>query len=120
MVTLVPEHVLKQENRVVVMKIHSATRLHPALYRVPHRYGAVVEHLRDPAAVTLDRPLLLGHCSGEFRSVFEDQYQAYIVNVGEQLRDGWAALDRPDIQSAVRELVQQVDQNGIVAVPRVQ
>ena len=39
MVALVPEHVLEQEDRVVVVEIHVPACLQPALYRVPHRLG---------------------------------------------------------------------------------
>src|SRR6266567_3272457 len=71
MVALVPDHVLEQEDRVVVVKVHVPACLHPALHRVPHRLGAVVQHLPDATWVTLDHPLSLGQVSGEFRGVLE-------------------------------------------------
>src|SRR5580692_10008403 len=67
MVTLVPNHVLEQENRVVVVKVHVAVCLHPALNRVPRRLGAVVQHGRDAAGVALGPPLFLRHLSCELR-----------------------------------------------------
>jgi len=49
MVAFVPDHVLEQEDRVVVVKVHVPDCLHPAFYRVPHRLGAVFQHLRHAA-----------------------------------------------------------------------
>src|SRR5207244_5198562 len=85
MVALVPEHVLEQEDRVVVVKVHVAACLHSALYRVPYRFGAVVQHLRDATRVTLDHPLFLGQLSGELGCVLEDEHKSYTVDVCEQL-----------------------------------
>ena len=120
MVTLVPEHVLEQEDRVVVVKVHVSAFLHPALYRVSHRLGAVVQHFRDATRITLDRPLFLGQFSGELRGVLEDEHKSYKVDVCEQLRDGWAALHRPGLQPALGESAEQVEQDGVAPVPRVQ
>src|SRR3989442_1314877 len=91
MVALVPEHVLEQEDRVVVVKGHVPARLRPALYSVSHRRGAFAEHLRDAIRVTLDRPLFLGQLSGELGGVLEDEHESHIVEVREQRRDGRAA-----------------------------
>src|SRR3979411_2626333 len=114
MVAFVPEHVLEQEDRVVVVKVHVPACLHPALYRVPHRLGAVVQHQRDATRVTLDHPLFLGQLSGELGGVLEDEHKSYKVDVCEQLRDGWAALHRPGFQPALRQGAKQVDQDGVV------
>src|SRR5262245_37764823 len=103
MVPLVPEHVLEQEDRVVVVKVHLPTCLNPALYRVPHRLGAVVQHLRDATRVTLDHPLFLWQVSGELWGVLEDEHKSYKVDVCEHLRDGRAALHRPGLKPALRE-----------------
>src|SRR5437899_806989 len=59
-VALVPEHVLEQEDRVVVVKVHAPARQHPALHRVPNRPGALVQHLGDATMAPLGHPLLLG------------------------------------------------------------
>jgi hypothetical protein len=46
--------VLEQEDRVVVVKVHLPTCLNPALYRVPHRLGAVDDNdLRGGAVEAL-------------------------------------------------------------------
>src|SRR5207248_9247616 len=58
--------------------------------------------------------------SGELRSILEDEYQSYIVDVCEQLRDGWTALHRLGLQPALRKSAEQVDQNGVVPVPGIQ
>ena len=42
MVTLVPEHVLKQEGRVIVVNLHVRACLYRALDRLPHYPGAIV------------------------------------------------------------------------------
>src|SRR5882762_8748530 len=120
MVALVPEHVLEQEDRMVVVKVHLTACLHPAPYRVPHRLGAVVQHLRDATRVTLDHPLFLGQLSGELGGVLEDEHKSYKVDVCEQLRDGWAAPHRPGLQPALREGAKQVEQDDVVPVPGVQ
>src|SRR5437660_11318476 len=65
MVALVPDHVLKQEDRVVVMDLHVLASFHPALDRVADRLGAVVQHLREAIGIALVHPLLLGQVSGE-------------------------------------------------------
>jgi hypothetical protein len=69
---------------------------------------------------TLDHPLFLGQVSGELRGVLGDEHKSYVVDVCEQLRDGWAALHRPGLQPALREGVEQVEQDSVVPVPRVQ
>src|SRR5580692_1593956 len=109
MVALVPDHVLEQEDRVVVVKVHVPACLHPALHGVPHCFGAVVEHLGDAVWVTLEHPLFLGKFSGELGGVLGDQYKSHKMDVCEQLRDGWAALHRLGPQPALREGAQQVD-----------
>src|SRR5208283_206583 len=120
MVALVPDHVLQQEDRVVVVKVHATACLHPGLYRVPDRLGALVQHLRDATNMTLDRPLFLGQVSGKLGGVLGDQHESHIVDVYEQLRDGWAAQHRPSVKFALRECAVQVEQDGIVAVPGVE
>src|SRR5207237_10160011 len=99
MVALVPEHVLKQQDRVIVVKVHVPTCLHSALYRIADRLRAVVQHLRDATRVTLDYPLFLGQVSGELGGILEDEHKSYEVDVCEQLRDAWAAFDRPGLQA---------------------
>src|SRR5713226_1353363 len=64
MVSLVPEHLLEQEDRAVVMKVHVAACLNFVLYRVAHHLGAVVQHVRDTSRVTLDCPLFLRQVIG--------------------------------------------------------
>src|SRR6516164_11514889 len=103
-----------------IVKIHLPARLYLTLYRVAHHLGAVVQHLRDATRVTLDRPLFLGQVSRELGGVLGDENKSYIVDVREQLRDRWAALHRPGLQSAFRERAEQVDQDGVVPVPGVQ
>ena len=105
---------------MVVMEVHVAVCFHPALYGVPHDLSAIVEHLRDAVRVTLGGPLFLRRLSGELGGVLEDEHEPYIVDVREQLPDGWAALHRPHIQPAFRHDAKQVDQDGVVAVPGVE
>jgi hypothetical protein len=80
-VALMPKHVLEKEDRVVVMKVRVPARLHPALYRIPHHLGALVQHLRDAARVMLDLPLLLGQLPGELRNILQDKHESNIVDV---------------------------------------
>jgi hypothetical protein len=47
----------KEKDRMVEVKVHVLACFHPALYRVPHGLGAVVQHLRDAIRVTLNHPL---------------------------------------------------------------
>lgn len=81
MVALVPEHVLEQEDRMVVVKVHVPACLHPALYRVPHRFDAGVQHLRDATWITLAYPLFFGKISRELGSVLENAHKSYKVDV---------------------------------------
>jgi hypothetical protein len=83
MVALVPQHVLEQEDRVVVVKVHVAACQHPPLHRVPYRPAAVVQHLRDAIAITLDDPLVLWYLPGELGSILEDEHKPHIVDVRE-------------------------------------
>jgi len=62
---LVPDHMLEQQNRVVVVKVHLPARFHPALYSVPHRLGTVVQHLGNATRVAPGPPLSLGQGPGE-------------------------------------------------------
>jgi hypothetical protein len=119
MVAFVPNQVLEQENRVVVMKVHVPACLHPAPDRVPHRPGALIQRLADAARVKLDLPFFLGHDSGEFGRVLEDEHLSAIVDVCEQLRNGWATLYRLGRQPTLRQSVKQIEQNGVVSVPGV-
>src|SRR5205809_4279405 len=73
MVALVPDHVLEQEDRVVIVKVQVAACLHSTLYRVAHHLGAVVQHLRDATRVTLGHPLFFGQLSGELGGVLKDE-----------------------------------------------
>jgi hypothetical protein len=54
MVALVPDHVLEQQDGVIVVKIHVPACLNPALYRVPHRFGAVGEDVRREIEKSFD------------------------------------------------------------------
>ncbi|HMF79474.1 MAG TPA: hypothetical protein VK604_27685 [Bryobacteraceae bacterium] len=67
-----------------------------------------------------DHPLFLGQVSGELGGILQDEYKSYKVDVCEQLRYGWAALHRPDLQPALRERAEQVEQDGVVPIPGVQ
>ena len=42
MVAFVPNHVLQEEDWMVIMKVHFAAVLHFALYRIPHSSSAIV------------------------------------------------------------------------------
>src|SRR2546428_11036328 len=93
MVALVPEHVLEQEDRVVVVKVHVPACLHPAPYRVPHHLGAFVQHLRDAIRVTLDHPLFLGHVSGELgASSKTNTSRTYWMCVNSSATDGLLSI----------------------------
>src|ERR1700675_5044822 len=76
MVALVPDHVLEQEDGVVVVKVHIPACLHPTLYRVPHGLRTVVEQLFHATAVALEHPLFLGQLSGELGSVLGYEHQS--------------------------------------------
>jgi hypothetical protein len=72
MVAFMLDHVLKQEEGVVVSRFVSILFLN----RLPH--GAVVEHLRGAATVPLDGPLLLGQASGKLGGVLGDEDEPHI------------------------------------------
>jgi hypothetical protein len=57
-------------------------------HRVPHRFGAVGQHLRDAVAVRLDHQLFLWYLPGELGSLLEDGHEPLMVDVHELLRDG--------------------------------
>jgi hypothetical protein len=120
MVALVPDHVLEEQDGMIVVEVHGVAGLHPALHRVAHHLGAVIQHLRDAARFTLPQPFFLGQVSGELGGVLGDEHQPHIVDVREHLRDGWAALHGSDFQSFLREDAKQVEQNGIVPVPGIE
>src|SRR5271157_260915 len=125
MVALVPDHVLQQQDRVVIVKVHLPACLHPALHCVSDHLGAVVQHLRDAVRVPLNRPLFLGclslrNLSGELGGVLRHKDESHIMDVCEHLRDRRAVLHRPRLQPTLRDGAKQVDQNGVVPVPRIQ
>src|ERR1700675_527233 len=68
----------------------------------------------------LGPPLFFGQLSGELGCVFGDEHKPYIVDVCEQLRNGWTALHRPGLQPALRKGAEKVDQDGVVPLPRVE
>jgi hypothetical protein len=84
MVSLVPDHVLKHKDRMVVVQVHVADCFHSALHRPPQRPRAVVQHLGDAVTVTLDHPFFLGYVPGELGCVLGHQDQSSIVDVGER------------------------------------
>src|SRR5258708_24095224 len=51
MIALVPDHVLEQQDRLVVVKVHIPPCLYTAFYCVPHRLGAIGQHLCDATRV---------------------------------------------------------------------
>src|SRR4051794_34715192 len=51
MVTLMPDHVLKQEDWMVVMKVHGTAFFHSALHRVTYRFRAVLQKLRHSMGI---------------------------------------------------------------------
>ena len=76
MVTLVPEHVLKQEDRVIVVNLHVRACLYRALDRLPHYPGAIVQHLCNAIGVRLGHPLFGRHGTGELGRVLGNEIRA--------------------------------------------
>jgi len=124
-VAFVPEHVLEEEHRVVVVKFHGPGLFRPALHRIAHGAGAVDQHLRETVGVALVAPFgpgqgLRRESLRELGSVFSDEYQAHVVDVGEELSDGRAVRQRPGLQSAGGESTEQIDQDGVVPIPGIE
>ena len=71
MITLVPDHVLEQKNWVIVVAVHVAASLQPALNGIPHRMRTVVQQLCDAARVALVYPLFFGQVFSELGSSSE-------------------------------------------------
>jgi len=120
MIALVPDHVLEKEDGVIVVKLHVLAFFDLALHRVAHRFGALIQPLRDAIGITLGKPLGFGQGSSKFRCVFGEKHEPDVVDVGEHFGDGWTVSHRSGFQSAFRESAEQVDQDCIVAIPRVE
>jgi hypothetical protein len=60
---------------MIIVKFHVAAGLYPALYRIPHHLGALVQHADDPATIGLNRPLFVRQLYGELGSVLEDEHE---------------------------------------------
>ena len=121
MIALVPEHVLKQKDGVVVVNIHGAMGLDFSTYGFPHCVGAVVEQLCETGGIALVCPFVLRHAvtvrGGEVGGVFEDEDEAHVVHVGEELCDRRAAFHGSDFHTRFRDDAQQVGKNCVVAIP---
>src|SRR6185437_16119770 len=120
MVGLMPDHVLEKKDWVVVVEIHLLSGRKPAFYRVPHRPGALIQHLLDTSRITLCTPLFFRYFDRKFRSIFLNENETHIMNVGEKLSNRWAALHRSDRQSLLRQRAKQVYQNSVAAVPGIE
>ena len=64
MVAFMPDHVLKQQDWMVIVNVHVLAGLHSALDRVSHGLGAVVQKLRHANRIRFRRPLFPGHGNG--------------------------------------------------------
>jgi hypothetical protein len=105
---------------VVVVEVHVLASFHPALDRVAHRLGVVVQHLREAIGVALVHPLLLGQVSGELGSILGEEHQSHIVYVRKKLRDGRATPHHPGLQPTIRQGAEQVKEDSVVPIPGVQ
>ena len=103
------EHVLEQEDRVVVMKVHVSACLHPCFPTASRTALAVSFSIStDATRVKLDLPFFLGHLSCELGRVLEDDHMSPIVDVCEELPNGGASLHSPGRQPARRQGVKQI------------
>jgi hypothetical protein len=60
MITLVPDHVLQEENGVVVVDFHVLPGEDFPLNCVANGLSTAIQHLRDAAAIAFVSPLLVG------------------------------------------------------------
>jgi len=105
---------------MIVVDPHVPSCVYCAFDCFPHGSGAVVQHLRDSATVRFERPLLLRQFSGELGGVLENEYQTDEVDMCERLTDAWACLRGLYFEPTLRKGSEQVNQNGVVPVPRIQ
>ncbi len=120
MVAFVPNHVLQQEDRMIVVKVHAAPPLDPALYGIPYHLGALIQHSCNAIAVKLNCPLLLRHVHGELGRVLKNEYKPYGVDVCEDLCNRRAALDCLCLQPTFGKSAEKANEYGIVPVPGIQ
>ncbi len=120
MVTLVPDQVLEHEDRMVVVQVHAAARLKPALHGIPDGLRAVVQQLRDALAIPFGPPFAFRQRRAEFGSVLGHEHEPHVVDVHQELSDCRTAIHRDRVHPRLRECAQQVDQNRVVAIPGVQ
>ena len=120
MIPLVPNHVLQEQNRVIVVQVHLLTQLEPTFHRIAHGLSALLEHLGDVTHIALFRPLFLGQTSSNLRCILEHEDQPNEVNVREHLRDGRAIQRGSSLESARWDGAKQVQQDRVVAIPRIE
>ena len=101
-VALVPNHMLKERNRVVVVKVHALTRFHPAVDRV-----------------ALFGPLFFGEFSCKLGGVFGNEHQPQVMHERQQAERPKAVRHHRSLQPAVWEGAEQIDRNEVVPVPGV-
>ena len=65
-------------------------------------------------------PLVFGHLAGELGSIFGDEDQPDVMDVREHLRDRWAVGVSAGVHQFGRDSVEEVQQDGVIAVPGVQ
>src|SRR5947208_10847421 len=100
-VPLVPDHVLYEQNRVIVMQIRAGACLDLALDSFPYRCCALVQHRCHPVAIPLRPPLFLGHSASELGRILRDQHHTNVMDVHEHLPHRRAALHSPSLQSTL-------------------
>jgi hypothetical protein len=119
-VGFVEDQELEEKNGVVIVEVEIAAGFHSAFYGVPDSLRAFVQHFRDTAGVWFRYPFVLGHGAGEFGGFLKDGHHSLVMEMGEHLAHRRALRYGSCLQSAVWKGLEQVEEDGVVAAPRVQ
>src|SRR5690349_3142180 len=120
MIALVPNHVLKKKDRVVVVEFHLAAGEHFAFYGVAHGIGAVAKHAGDVVRIRFGGPFFFGQWTLEFGRVFGKEDQPAVVHMREQLGEPRTVGVGSDCKGIGGQRAEEVDEDGVVAVPGVE
>src|SRR5215469_16176760 len=122
MIALVPDHMLQEEYRVIIVLFHLLSCLNLALHSLTHCLRALIQHFRHAIGISLGDPLalMLNRRSGKLRRIFLNEHQTYVMDMGQHLADGQTSLYRAGIQTALRNDANEVGEDDVVAVPGIE
>src|SRR5262249_48052511 len=85
-IALVPDHVLEEQDGMVVVTLHLSARFPFAANDIANRLCALIQYLSNAVAVVFAGPLVIGNVYWKLGRIFGDKHNPHVVDMREQLR----------------------------------